>query len=220
MRYEEQREAVASTCRRLRSERLVVGTAGNVSARVGDAVVVSPSGVDYDRLEAAHVGVHRMDGHPVDAPLRASSELPLHLAVYRSTTAGAVVHTHATASTALSCLVDEVPSSHYYTALFGGAIPVAPYATYGSTDLADHAVTALRDRTAALLANHGAVTIGEDLASALERATYLEWVCEVHLRALSTGLPVRTLPDEEIARVRASLTGYGQREAGGDAPDD
>ena len=106
MLLEAERNAVAETCRRLQADGLVVGTAGNVSLRAGDLVVVSPSGVDYRRLRAEDVGVHRLDGRAVEAPLDPSSELPLHLAVYAGTGHRAVVHTHAPASTALSTVVE------------------------------------------------------------------------------------------------------------------
>lgn len=204
------RRLVADTCRALSRDGLVVGTAGNVSARVGDLVVISPSGVDYATMTGADVGVHALDGTPVDAPLAPSSELPLHLAVYRDSAHTAVVHTHAPASTALSTVVEEVPASHYYTALFGGGIRVAPYATFGSDDLAAGVAEALRDRTAALMGNHGAVVVGADLTGVLAQVPYLEYVCDVQLRALATGLPVRTLPADEIARVADLLAGYGQ----------
>lgn len=204
------RQQVADTCKALARDGLVVGTAGNVSVRVGDLVVISPSGLDYEAMTGADVGVHRLDGEPVDAPLKPSSELPLHLAVYGGSAHTAVVHTHAPASTALSTLVDEVPASHYYTALFGGGIRVAPYATFGSDDLATGVADALRDRTAALMGNHGAVVVGDDLTKVLGLVAYLEYVCDVQLRAMATGLPVRTLPADEIARVAEGLAGYGQ----------
>ncbi len=188
----------------------MVGTAGNVSVRVGDLVAVSPSGLDYDAMTPELVGVHTLDGTPVDAPLRPSSELPLHLQVYARTDAAAVVHTHAPASTALSCVVDEVPASHYYTALFGGPVRVAPYATFGGDELAGNVAAALAGRTAALMGNHGAVVVADSLTTALSLAGYLEYVCDVHLRALATGLPVRTLPPAEIENVAGLLSGYGQ----------
>ena len=205
------REQVVSACRELSGTGLVVGTAGNVSVRAGDLVAVTPTGVRYAGLTPDLVGVHRLDGSPVEAPLRPSSELPLHLALYAARPeAGAVVHTHSPAATALSTLVDEVPAMHYYVAMFGGPVPVAPYATYGSEDLARNAVHALRDRTACLLGNHGAVTIGPDLATAHDKSVYLEWLCDVYLRASSAGTP-RLLPPAEIAAVAVKLAGYGQQ---------
>jgi L-fuculose-phosphate aldolase len=204
------RAQLAETCRELRRAGLVVGTAGNVSVRVGGLVAVSPSGLDYDAMTAELVGVHALDGTPVDAPLRPSSELPLHLQIYARTGAEAVVHTHAPASTALSCVLEEVPASHYYTAMFGGPVRVAPYATFGSDALAENVASALDGRRAALMSNHGAVVVADTLRAALSLAGYLEYVCDVHLRALATGLPIRTLPAEEIRNVSGLLSGYGQ----------
>ena len=205
------RAAIVATCRELAAAGLVVGTAGNVSVRQGDLVAVTPSGLRYAALTPELVGVHRLDGTAVEAPLAPTSELPLHLAIYAARpAAGAVVHTHSPAATALSALVDEVPTVHYYAAMFGGAVRVAPYATYGTEELAGNAVRALRDRTGCLLGNHGAVTVGQDLATAHDKSVYLEWLCDVYLRAAAAGTP-RLLSDAEIAAVAARLAGYGQR---------
>jgi L-fuculose-phosphate aldolase len=206
----EERAQVVWACRRMRATGLVVGTAGNVSIRAGDLVAVSPSGLDYDQLTPRLVGVHRLDGAPVEAPLRPSTELPLHLAVYQQTDARAVVHTHAPASTALSCVVTELPAAHYYVALFGGSVRVAPYARFGSPELAAAAANALVNRRAALLANHGAVCIADSVPSALDLAAYLEYLCDVQLRAMATGRPIRTLPADEIQAVMRALADYGQ----------
>ncbi len=192
-------------------DRLVVGTAGNVSVRSGDRIAVTPSGVSYDELTPGAVGVHTLDGTPVEAPLAPTSELPLHLAVYAATDATAIVHTHPVAATALSCLVDEVPPVHYYTAFFGGVVRVAPYAEYGTDELARAAVAALDGRTACLLGNHGAIALGATLAQAYERAGYLEWLCEVALRTLSSGLPPRVLDEAQLSSVATRIAGYGQR---------
>src|ERR1700744_6093793 len=108
------REAIVTTCQELSRAGLVVGTAGNVSVREGDLVAVTPSGVRYAGLTPELVGVHRLDGAAVEAPLRPSSELPLHLALYQARAdAGAVVHTHSVAATALSTPVSVVPAVHY-----------------------------------------------------------------------------------------------------------
>jgi L-fuculose-phosphate aldolase len=206
-----ERLAITRTCRQLAAQGLVVGTAGNVSVRSGDLVAVTPSGVDYADLAPEQVGVHRLDGTPVEAPLEPTSELPLHLAVYAGTGAGAVVHTHSPAATAVSTLVEEVPAIHYYVAMFGGAtVRVAPYATYGTDELARNVARALDGRSACLMGSHGAVATGPDLKSAHERAVYLEWLCDVYLRAAAAGTP-RVLPPEEIDRVAGKLTTYGQK---------
>jgi L-fuculose-phosphate aldolase len=181
-----------------------------VSARAGDLIAVTPSGLDYPELSADLVGVHRLDGSAVEAPLRPSSEMPLHLGVYAATGAAAIVHTHSPAATAVSALVEELPAIHYQVAAFGGPVAVAPYATYGTAELAGHVVAALRGRTGCLMANHGTVAIGPDLKSAYTRAAYLEWLCDVYLRAAAAGTP-RLLPAAEIDRVARKFAGYGQR---------
>jgi L-fuculose-phosphate aldolase len=208
----DERESIVLACRRLVWDRLVVGTAGNVSVRSGDLVAVTPTGVSYDALTAGSIGVHGMDGAAVEASFAPTSELPLHLAVYAATGAGAIVHTHPVAATALSCLVDEVPPVHYYAAYFGGAVRVAPYAEYGTEELARAAAAALDGRTACLLGNHGAIALGDTLAQAYDRALYLEWLCEVALRAVSSGLPARVLDEAQLASVARRLAGYGQRD--------
>lgn len=216
--YAEERAQVVEACRYLSEQKLVVGTAGNVSLRVGEHVVISPSGVDYTDLQPDQVGVHDLTGAPVDAPLAPSSELPLHLAIYQRFDHTAIVHTHAVASTALSVVVSEVPVSHYYTALFGGPVRVAPYATFGTQQLADNVAAALADRGAALMGNHGAVLVGTDLGKLLTQVAYLEYICDVQLRVAATGLPANLLPAEEVARVITALGGYGQPGPASDRP--
>jgi L-fuculose-phosphate aldolase len=201
MLLSDERAAVVAVCQALRRERLVVGTAGNVSVRAAGLVAISPSGVAYETLTPEQVGVHRLDGEPVDAPLRPSSELPLHLAIYGATASSAIVHTHGVASTAVSTVLDELPASHYYTAMFGGPVRVSPYATFGTDALARSVVTALNGRSAAIMGNHGAVTVAESVSHAYALAEYLEYLCDVHLRAMATGLSVRTLAADEIAEV-------------------
>lgn len=208
MVLDEERRRVVEYCRRLRPDGLVVATSGNISVRSGDLVAVTPSGADYDELTAEQVGVHRLDGTPVEARLAPTTEMPLHLAIYDRTEAQAVVHTHSTAATVVSTLVDEVPPIHYLMALMGGPVRVAPYATYGTDELAAEVVRALTSRTACIMANHGAVAIGDTLAEAYTRALYLEWLCEVWLRARAHGRP-RLLPPAEIERVSRKLAAYG-----------
>lgn len=207
------RTAVVDLCRGLSARGLVVGTAGNVSVRVGDRLAVSPSGVRYRELRPEQVGVLALDGTPIDTPLRPTSELPLHLVVHTRAAAvdgEVVLHTHAPASTALSVLVDEVPVVHYYAAFFGGAVRVARYARFGTPELAESVRDALVGRTAALLGNHGAVLVAADPTAALDRAEYLEYLCEVAWRALSTGMAPRLLDTAELERVAAALQDYGQ----------
>ncbi|AFV90921.1 MAG: class II aldolase/adducin family protein [Acidipropionibacterium acidipropionici] len=208
MMLESERQSVVDACRFMQDKGLVVGTAGNVSIRVDDLVVISPSAVPYEELTAADVGVHRLDGTPVEARLKPSSELPLHLSVYHATDVGAITHNHAPASTAMGLVCDEVPCSHYYSAMFGGPIRVAPYAEFGTGDLARNVTDALADRKGALMSNHGAITTGPNLAKALDLLPYLEYICEVQLRAMWTGRPVKILSAEQMADAADGMSTY------------
>lgn len=221
--FERERTDVADACRRLAAEGLVIGTAGNVSARAGrDEVAISPTGAVLAELEQHHVTVVGLDGHVVAGDLAPTSELELHLGVYRRYGSGAVVHTHAPMATALSCVVDEIPCVHYQMLLLGGAVPVAPYATFGTPELAESVLDALEGRGAALMANHGAITHARDLAGAVELALLLEWSCTVYWRAAAVGAPRELRPEQREAVLTAALgRGYGstkpvERDAKGD----
>ncbi|MBB1252048.1 class II aldolase/adducin family protein [Streptomyces sp. OF3] len=202
---------LVATARRTVADGLVVGTSGNVSVRLGETVLVTPSGVPYDRLGPDDLCAVDLDGTRLAGDAPPTSELPLHLAVYRATDARAIVHTHALHATAVSTLVTELPPIHYQTAALGGPVRVAPYACYGSAELAHNTVAALRDRTACLLANHGTVALGADLDQALERTAQLEWMCRVWLAAHSVpGLTPRVLDAAELAEAAERFRGYGR----------
>ncbi|MDQ0747522.1 L-fuculose-phosphate aldolase [Streptomyces africanus] len=205
-------EELVTTARRTVSDGLVVGTSGNVSVRVGDTVLVTPSGVPYDRLQPDDVTGVGLDGRQVLGALVPTSELPMHLAVYRTTGARAVVHTHAVHATAVSTLVSELPLIHYMAAALGGPVRVAPYATYGTDELAENMLHALADRSGCLLQNHGTVTHGASLDQAYDRTAQLEWMCRLWLTATSVpGLSPSLLSGEQLAQVQEQLRGYGQR---------
>lgn len=202
---------VVDTARRTVADGLVVGTSGNVSARVGDLVLVTPTGIGYDRLGPADAVVTDLTGKQLMGDLRPTSELPMHLAVYNTTGARAIVHTHAPHATAVSTLVDRLPNIHYMAAALGGQIRVAGYATYGTERLADLVLKALRDRTGCLLRNHGTLVYADALAKAFDNTAQLEWMCRVWLLASSTAARTpHTLPPRELARVAERLRGYGQ----------
>ncbi|MFJ5226138.1 class II aldolase/adducin family protein [Streptomyces sp. NPDC088400] len=203
---------VVSTARRTASEGLVVGTSGNVSVRVGDLVLVTPSGVPYERLGPEDAIAVDLEGQQVLGELTPTSELPMHLAVYRATSATAVVHTHAVHATAVSTLVPELPLIHYMSAAFGGAVRVAPYALYGTDELAANMLHALRDRTAVLLQNHGTVTYGDTLDQAYDRTAQLEWMCRLWLTAGAVpGHTPTLLSEAQVRETGEKLKGYGQR---------
>jgi L-fuculose-phosphate aldolase len=201
---EHERSQVAAAGRRLAAERLVVGTAGNVSARRDDRVAITPSGAVLERLEPEQVTVVDLDGRIVAGELEPTTELELHLGVYRRYEAGAVVHTHAPIASALSCVLDELPCVHYQMLLFGGPPRVAPYATFGTPELADAVLEALEGRTAALMANHGAITYAHDLDGALELSLLLEWACTVYWRAAAIGTPRVIGPEQRDAVIAAA----------------
>ncbi|MER6675627.1 class II aldolase/adducin family protein [Streptomyces sp. NPDC000983] len=204
-------EELVATARRTVSEGLVVGTSGNVSVRVGETVLVTPTGVPYDRLTPRDVTGVDLAGRQVLGTLRPTSELPMHLAVYGATDARAVVHTHAVHATAVSTLVPQVPAIHYVTADLGGPVRVAPYATYGTQELAENMLRALTGRTACLLQNHGTMTLGASLAQAYDRTAQLEWMCRVWLTASSVpGLTPSLLSTARLDEVADRLRGYGQ----------
>src|SRR5437763_1044780 len=197
---EQERERVAAAARRLAREGLVVGTAGNVSERSGELVAVTPTGATLAELSADQISVMNLEGEHVEGELEPTSELELHLGVYRRFDAGAVVHTHAPMATALSCVLDELPVIHYQTLLFGGPVRVAPYATFGTPQLAEVTLEALRERNVALMANHGAIAYGQDLDQAVEHSLLLEWASQLYWNAAALGTP-RTLDDEQRSAV-------------------
>ena len=184
------------------------GAAGNLSVRLADGFLITPSGVKGDRLGArmmvrmgAH-GEHGRGGH------RPSSEWRIHSAVYAAfPRARAVVHTHSPYATALACLRRGIPAFHYTIALAGGAISCTDYATFGSEALARLVVDALASSRACLLANHGVVAYGEDLDDAVSLAAHVEYLARVYLIALQTGEPA-LLDDAEMERVTRRIASY------------
>jgi L-fuculose-phosphate aldolase len=202
---EHERKQIAAAGRRLAGDRLVLGTAGNLSARREDRVAITPSGAVLGRLEPEQVTVVDLEGRIVDGELEPTSEIELHLGVYRRYEAGAVVHTHAPMATALSCVLDELPCVHYQMLLFGGSPRVARYATFGTPELAESVLDALDGRNAALMANHGAITYAQDLDAAIDLSQLLEWACTVYWRAAAIGKP-RALDSEQRDAVIAAAT--------------
>ena len=134
----EEREALAAAGRRLAARGLVIGTSGNLSARREDLVAVTPTGAVISDLTAGQLTVISLtDGAVVEGELEPTSEVPMHLSIYRATGAAAIAHTHATTTTAVGLVCDEIPMIHYTMLNLGGALRVAPYATYGTQELAD-----------------------------------------------------------------------------------
>ncbi|MFI8228376.1 class II aldolase/adducin family protein [Streptomyces sp. NPDC085900] len=200
-----ERSAVADACRRLGAEGLLIGTAGNVSVRVEDRVAITATGAVLAELTPDQVTVVDLDGKVVAGTLRPTSELDLHLGVYGRYGTGAVVHTHAPMATALSLVLDELPCVHYQLLALGGTVRVAPYATFGTPELAESVLAALEGRSAALMANHGALTHAPTLDKAVEHALLLEWACGVYQRAAALGTP-RVLDEQrQLAVIEAAI---------------
>jgi len=205
----DERAAIVEYCLKMQADALTVGTSGNLSVRSGDLIAITPSGVVYDHLTPETVCVIDLDGTVVEGDLEPSSEVPMHTAVYRATDAGAVVHSHPMYCTALSVTRDEVPPVHYMLALLGGPVRVAPYARFGSPELAQGSVDAMAGRSGVLLRNHGATTYGPTLAKAYTRSLYLEWVCRLYHQAKQIGEPTLLTP-EQLEEVGQVIDTYGQ----------
>ncbi|MEN0072473.1 MAG: class II aldolase/adducin family protein [Propionicimonas sp.] len=209
----ELRTAVAAASRELASAGLFVGTAGNISARHGDLVALTATGTVLATVTADEITVVDLDGRIVEGDLVPTSEAPLHLGIHRNAPpglVGAVVHTHSPMATALSVVLDEVPVLHYMQLTLGGALRVAPFHPFGSIELARAVGEALDGRLAALMANHGCVALGADLATAVQNSLLTEWLCELHWHAQAIGTPRPLSPAQQRAVVElATRTGYG-----------
>ena len=214
MDHDKLREEVARISRRMSETGLVVGTSGNVSARTpDDNALVTPSGLDYARMEPEDVVLVDLDAKVLEGSLEPSVEAPMHTGIYRSRpeTQG-IVHTHARYSTTLACLDWEIPPIHYMLAILSdeGRVPVARYATYGTEELARNAVQALADaHRACLLRNHGAIAVGASVGEAYLRAELVEEMAEIYYHARVAGEPALLTPDE-LAEVSAKIHDYGQ----------
>lgn len=206
-----ERGEVVTACRQLASNGLVIETAGNVSVRAGELIAITTSGARLADITVDQITVIDLDGAVVEGQFAPTSELQLHLDIYRHLHTGAVVHTHAPMSTALGCVLDELPVVHYQQLLFGGPTKVAPFHPFGTTELAEAVSAALNGTNAALMANHGAVTHGQTLDQAVEYSVLLEWACTLYRDASTLGRP-RTLSNAQQAAVvqTAIRLKYGQ----------
>lgn len=204
MLYEQTRLEIAELGRRLERDGLLNHTAGNLSARVApDLVAITPSSIPYPDIMAKDVVIVGLDGRVVEGRRRPSSELAMHLMMYTiRPDVGGVVHTHATHATTFAVLNEPIPAVHYeIAALAIDEVPVVPYVTYGTLDLAEQVRAAIGDANAALLANHGTIALGPTLAAAATFTQILEFLATLYFRSRQIGTPV-ILPRDEILRVR------------------
>ena len=214
MDHQELREEVARISRRMSASGLVVGTSGNVSIRTpDDTVLVTPSGLDYSELEPEDLALVDPDGRFLDGPFAPSSETPMHTGIYRARPrVGGIVHTHARFATTLACLHLEIPPLHYMLVTLSDErrVPLAPYATYGTEELARNVSETLGEvHHACLLQNHGTITVGDTAAEAYSRTEVLEEMAELYYRARLAGEPTILSP-EQLAEVAAKISDYGQ----------
>jgi len=183
------------------------GSSGNASVRVRGGMLVTASALSYEAMEPDDV-VFVDDARQPHGRRRPSSEWPFHAAIYEARPeVRAVVHLHSPAATALATLRRGIPAFHYMVALAGGPIRCSPYALFGSEALARYAVEALRDRTAALLGNHGQIAVGPDLTTALDLAHEVEVLADQYLRAVAVAEPV-LLTDAELDEALARFATY------------
>lgn len=213
MLLQKEREEIVRFGRKLLTVGLTSGTGGNLSIfnRPDGLIAISPSGIEYDEMEPADVPVVGADGAPVEGSRKPSSELGFHLSLYRKRPdINAVVHTHSPYATTMACLNWEIPAVHYLVAYSGLKVPLAPYATFGTSELAANVAEAIGDHNAVLLANHGLVTVGSNLATAFAVAEEIELVARIYYQAQCIGKPV-IIPDDEMSRVMGKFAVYGQK---------
>jgi L-fuculose-phosphate aldolase len=203
------RESVVTAARELDRHGLNRGTSGNVSLRFRDGLLITPSGVPTERIRAEDIVPLGLDGtHPAEQ--KPSSEWRFHRDILASRSEfGAVVHAHPVHCTAFAMCGRDIPAVHYMIAAFGGpTVRCAPYAPYGTAELSELALTALADRNACLLANHGMIAAGANLEKALWLAVELETLCHQYAVALQVGAPT-ILSDDEIGTTVERFSGYG-----------
>jgi L-fuculose-phosphate aldolase len=190
------------------------GTSGNLSARYGEGMLITPSGMGAEGLSEDDIVFVHMDG-TARGRWQPSSEWLFHRDIYsQRADAGAVVHTHSVAATALACLRRDIPPFHYMIALMGGDnIRCAQYATFGTQALTDNALLALKDRKACLLSNHGMIAVGKDLDEAFRITVEVETLSEMYLRALQAGEPM-LLTEEEFLAAQQRFASYGKPACG------
>jgi len=205
------RAAVVEAARRMSASGLSHGRSGNVSARFADGMLITPSGMAYQAMTPEDVVFVAGDGTPDASDGKPSSEWRFHLAAYKARPdARAVVHCHSRHATALACAHRPIPAFHYMVAVAGGTdIPLVPYATFGTSELAAHVAKALAERKACLMANHGQIAAGTSLDAALELAGEVEMLAAQYLDVLKLG-EVHLLDDAQMADVLERFKTYGQ----------
>ncbi|THB78434.1 MAG: L-fuculose-phosphate aldolase [Desulfobacteraceae bacterium] len=211
MKIARQREDVVDFGIKMLEAGLTCGTGGNLSVLDPDQnlVAITPSGIPYPEMAPEDVLVMTLEGDVIEGDRKPSSEAGFHLALYHHRPdVQAVVHTHSVYATTFACLNREILPVHYLVGFSGHKVPLAPYATYGTKELADSIVQHIRNYNAVLLANHGLVSVGKDLMSALNVAQEIEFVARVYYQAQSIGDPV-ILAQDQMDEVIEKFKDYG-----------
>jgi L-fuculose-phosphate aldolase len=212
MKEKHLRQEIIDKCRHMNAIGLNQGTSGNISARHGDVMLITPSAIPYADMKPdmiAAMPLDRSDGN-YDGPLRPSVEWRFHLDIMKSRSdVNAVVHTHSTFATVLAIAGRDIPAVHYMIAAFGGdTVRCAAYARYGTKELSVNALKALEGRNGCLLANHGMIAAGPSLARSMWLAEELELLSKQYFHALQIGNPA-ILSREEITGVGENFKSYG-----------
>lgn len=206
------RAAIVQKARWMNMAGLNQGTSGNISARSGSRMLITPTAIAYERMTPQMIASFPIEGEygAYEGPLLPSTEWRFHLDIMRERPeVGAVVHTHSTFATVLAIARKPIPACHYMIAAFGGIdVRVADYATYGTKELAENALAALAGRSACLLANHGMIATGRDLDEAMWRAIELETIAKQYYHSLLVGGPV-LLPKSAIEDTLRAFGTYG-----------
>lgn len=208
---EAERTKVSELGKEMLEQGLTKGTGGNISARNGDQVAISPSGVPYKEISPDDVPIVDLDGNQVAGEKDPSSEVAMHTGILREREdVGGVVHNHSPYATTFASLGEPIPASHYLIAYVGDKIPVAPYERFATPELAEAALDTLgQEYSACLLENHGVVTVGQKVDAAFEVAMMVEYCARIHYQALDIGEP-NILSDEEVDGLIESFEGYGE----------
>jgi L-fuculose-phosphate aldolase len=205
------RSEIIDTARAMSRMGLSPGRSGNVSARFGDGMLITPSGMPYDTLEPADIVFVAADGTVADDARKPSSEWRFHLSALEARPdRAAVVHTHSENAVVLACRHAPIPAFHYMVAAAGGTdIPCIPYATFGTGKLARYVAKGLAQRDAVLMANHGQIALGATLSAALELAAEVETLAGQYVKVLTLGKP-KLLSDKQMQIVLSKFQSYGQ----------
>jgi L-fuculose-phosphate aldolase len=208
----EKRQSIIDACLRMNALGINQGTSGNISLRHGDGMLITPTSTPYEAMKPDQIVYMHLDGNH-DPAQRPSSEWRFHRDILKARPeVQAIVHAHPPYSTTLAIMGMEIPPVHYMVAVAGGdTIRCAPYATFGTQELSEHAVRALEGRLACLLERHGMIAIGPSLSKAMWLAVEVETLARQYHGCLQIGTPP-LLSKEEIEKVRLRMAGYGHAE--------